>query len=251
MTFVCYNIFLITLLVGGCFITKIGVFMSNNPEFVLAVYREQFCKQFVGLNGIYPVALDKIGQDDYAFLPRHIASDKRPQNIMIGSLLSQICGYYQIKNENDEIFMYQRKGKEAGLLGKFSIGVGGHIDVNDYIAIKQTEEYANASSVPLSKLITFSSVRELDEELGIPTGEGPWDGVDEINFDRVISLSVDATNIIHLGLPAELKLDTSKTKISPNPDELLNWRWVSKEELKTLVNEVEFEAWSKALIAEM
>ena len=228
-----------------------GVFMSKNIEYVLAAYREQFTKQFVGLSGIYPVDLSQIGEFDYSFLPRHIASNKTPQNILIGSLLSQICGYYQIKNENDEIFMYQRKGKEAGLLGKYSIGVGGHIDIDDFIALKQQEAYRDAESVPLAKLISFSSIRELDEELGIPAGEGPWDNVDEIKFDRVISLSIDATNIVHLGLPAELSLDTTKTHISPNPNELLNWRWVSKEELKSLANELEFEAWSKALIAEM
>ena len=226
-------------------------------EYVLAVHRDQFSLQNVGVSGIYKVDLNKIGQMDYSFLPRHIASNKSPQSIMLGSVYPQICGYYQIKNEEGKILTYQRKGKEAGLLGKWSIGIGGHIDIDDYADLKKTK-LAN-ESVHLNELIAHSSIRELEEELGVELVSKNEDGSTEHHFewtkdltqhfDSVLSLSVDATNIVHLGLPAELEIDTSKLSINPNPDELINLQWLSKEELKN--SDREFEAWSKALISRM
>lgn len=226
-------------------------------EYVLAVHRDQFSLQNVGLSGIYGVDLNKIGQVDFSFLPRHIASNKSPQSIMLGSVYPQICGYYQIKNEEGKILTYQRKGKEAGLLGKWSIGIGGHIDITDYIDLKKTKP--DGESVKLNELIAHSSIRELEEELGVELVSQNADGSTKHHFewtkdltqhfDCVLSLSVDATNIVHLGLPAELQIDTTQISINPNADELINWQWLSKEDLKN--NDREFEAWSKLLISHM
>lgn len=226
-------------------------------EYVLAVHRDQFSLQNVGVSGIYKIDLTQVAQADYCFLPRHIASNKSPQSIMLGSIYPQICGYYQIKNEKGEILTYQRKGKEGGLLGKWSIGIGGHIDIMDYMDIKKTK--SAEEEVSLNELIAHSSIRELEEELGVElVTENPdgslnhhfeWTKDLTQHFDQVISLSIDATNIVHLGLPAELEINTGHITIAPNPEELINWKWMSKEDLKQ--SDLVFEAWTKALISQM
>lgn len=227
------------------------------PEYVLAVHRDQFTLQNVGVSGIYPIDMQKVEPCDFSFLPRHIASNKSAQSIMLGSIYPQICGYYQIVNEKGEILTYQRKGKEGGLLGKWSIGIGGHIDITDYMDLKKTK--AEGENTHLSELISHSSVRELEEELGVDLVKRHPDGSIEHHFEwtkdltkhfnEVISFSVDATNIVHLGLPARLQIDTSQIAINPNPEELNNLQWLSVEELKN--SELIFEAWSAALIAKM
>ena len=218
-------------------------------ELVLAVNRQELDKQGVGTNGIYPIDLSELNQQNYAYLPRTFADNKSENAIALGVQFPQILGYFQITYAG-KILTYQRKGKEKGLLGKWSIGVGGHVSHEDFVehTIECVEDYPNILS-----LIYSGAVRELREELGITTG---WIEVlaEEDSFDeavtQVIATFADPTSTVHVGLPLTVELpDHLYDSIKLDPAEFLNFQWLTPDELKT--SGLEFETWSQLLVDEM
>lgn len=242
-------------------------------EYVLAIPRQQLTNQNVGTDGIYPIDLNAVDTDAYALLPRHIADGKDPEtrkateeSLAIGKLLPQILGYFQIVDEQGRILTYRRKGKEQGLLGKFSIGVGGHVDLADvnYLYATTSHNPDNGeidTNVTLHQrdgivsIIATGAARELKEEIGVEIHPAT------LSFDRVIASYADATSMVHVGLPAEIlvrdmpsedgeiRLDSPlKSDLRYSPAEYPGVEWYTKEELKKLATEVEFETWSQLLI---
>lgn len=218
-------------------------------ELVLAVNRLELDIQGVGTNGIYPIELSDLNQQNYAYLPRAFADNKSENAIALGVQFPQILGYFQITCEG-KILTYQRKGKEKGLLGKWSIGVGGHVSQEDFIehTIECMEDYPNILS-----LIYSGAVRELKEELGINTG---WIEAlaEEDSFDeavtQVIATFADPTSTVHVGLPLTVELpDHLYDSIKLDPAEFLNFQWLTPDELKA--SGLEFETWSQLLVDAM
>ena len=198
-------------------------------EYVLAIPRTELTKQNVGTNGIYDFNLNAVQQDLIAFLPRDLVDNKSDTSIEIGKLLPQILGYFQITDSDGRILTYRRKGKEKGLLGKYSIGVGGHVDINDSYNV----------GMNLRNLVEFGSERELGEEINLT----------EFIFNptKIISTYVDPTSTVHVGLPQEIHID-EKGELEYSDDEFPGVEWYTKEELKELSKTVEFETWSQLLI---
>lgn len=241
-------------------------------EYVLAIPRTELTKQKVGTDGIYPFDLDEVDSQAYALLPRHTADGKDPEtrkateeSVAIGKLLPQILGYFQITDEQGRILTYRRKGKEQGLLGKHSIGVGGHVDMQDVNYIYATTSYDHDKNEVntnvgihrrdnISTIISTGAARELKEEIGVDIHPATF------SFDRIIASYADTTSVVHVGLPATIIVhDELQDGVigfaSPlvrdlvfSPDEYPGVAWYTKEELKALALEVEFETWSQLLI---
>ena len=63
-----------------------------------------------------------------------------------------------------------KKGKENKLHDKFSVGVGGHISVNQYVdpALKSDHVYIRHNAIP-EKIVVAELVKEIQEETGFDT----------------------------------------------------------------------------------
>ena len=242
------------------------------PELVLAVQRLALTKLGVGIDGIYPLDFDEVDSSAYAFLPRHIADNKKEllaDSLVLGRMFPQVLPYFQIVDTEGRYLVYRRIGKESGLHEKYSIGVGGHIDTWDSFWLYSGSHYqpkVATNSVGLHRRSRLQDItatgaeRELKEEINyIHHGQ--------FEFDRVISTFEDDTSVMHIGLPLELHLSPEPTDKAWDVDTLNNTfsklkfeeaefpgvEWLTKEELKAKLKEegVVFEAWSRLLVEAM
>ena len=206
-------------------------------ELVLAVSREALD---VGTeSGIFPIDLNSIDSEAYALLPRHIADNKSDSSVALGKLFPQILGYVQLVNEQGEILSYARKGKEKGLHGLRSIGVGGHVSHEELItAIYRSDEPTQLPK--LTELIQLGLRRELLEEVGIDIGT-------YMEANQLLVSDSNITSQVHVGLPMQLNVEESD--ISLDESEFLDARWISVEELKATVDI--YEPWSQLIIQQM
>lgn len=203
-------------------------------ELVLAVSREALD---VGTeSGIFPIDLNSIDSEAYALLPRHIADNKSDSSVELGKLFPQILGYVQLVNEQGEILSYARKGKEKGLHGLRSIGVGGHVSHEELVtAIYRSDEPTQLPK--LTELIQLGLRRELLEEVGIDIGT-------YMEANQLLVSDSNITSQVHVGLP--MQLNVVESDIVLEESEFLDARWISVEELKA--TEDIYEPWSQLLI---
>lgn len=206
-------------------------------ELVLAVSREALD---VGTeSGIFPIDLNSIDSEAYALLPRHIADNKSDSSVALGKLFPQILGYVQLVNEQGEILSYARKGKEKGLHGLRSIGVGGHVSHEELVtAIYRSDEPTQLPK--LTELIQLGLRRELLEEVGIDIGT-------YMEANQLLVSDSNITSQVHVGLP--MQLNVVESDIVLEESEFLDARWISVEELKA--TEDIYEPWSQLLIQNM
>ena len=206
-------------------------------ELVLAVSRDALD---VGTtSGIFPIDLNSIDSEAYALLPRHIADNKSDSSVALGKLFPQILGYVQLVNEQGEILSYARKGKEKGLHGLRSIGVGGHVSHEELVtAIYRSD---NPTQLPkLTELIQLGLRRELLEEVGIDIGT-------YMEANHLLISDSNLTSQVHVGLP--MQLNVVESDITLEESEFLDARWISIEELKATVDV--YEPWSQLIIQNM
>ena len=206
-------------------------------ELVLAVSREALD---VGTeSGIFPIDLNSIDSEAYALLPRHIADNKSDSSVALGKLFPQILGYVQLVNEQGEILSYARKGKEKGLHGLRSIGVGGHVSHEELItAIYRSDEPTQLPK--LTELIQLGLRRELLEEVDIDIGT-------YMEANQLLVSDSNITSQVHVGLP--MQLNVKESDISLDASEFLDARWISVDELKATVDI--YEPWSQLIIQHM
>mgnify|MGYP000954181189 FL=1 len=206
-------------------------------ELVLAVSREALD---VGTtSGIFPIDLNSIDSEAYALLPRHIADNKSDSSVALGKLFPQILGYVQLVNEQGEILSYARKGKEKGLHGLRSIGVGGHVSHEELVtAIYRSDEPTQLPK--LTELIQLGLRRELLEEVGIDIGT-------YMEANQLLVSDSNITSQVHVGLP--MQLNVVESGITLEESEFLDARWINVEELKATVDI--YEPWSQRIIQHM
>lgn len=240
--------------------------LESEVEMVMVVDRHELSKQGVGTNGIYPFSLNAVSPSAFGYLARGFADNKSPTSIEIGKVLPQILGYFQITDKEGRILTYRRKGKEEGLLGKYSIGVGGHVDLTDGLWMGSSVEFVNRTAIATTTQIsTLGSIgeivcrgarRELEEEIGVRTdllpssAEPDYDSV----FDVIISTFADPTSTVHVGLPRQIMIDDVDS-LKYDESEFNEVEWLTKDELKALKEKLrqsgsglEFETWSALLI---
>ena len=206
-------------------------------ELVLAVSRDALD---VGTtSGIFPIDLNSIDSEAYALLPRHIADNKSDSSVELGKLFPQILGYVQLVNEQGEILSYARKGKEKGLHGLRSIGVGGHVSHEELVtAIYRSDDPTQLPK--LTELIQLGLRRELLEEVGIDIGT-------YMEANQLLISDSNTTSQVHVGLP--MQLNVVESDIILEESEFLDARWINVEELKATVDI--YEPWSQLIIQHM
>lgn len=148
------------------------------------------------------------------------------------------------------LFVYRRTKKvgEERLGMKYSIGFGGHIEMDD-ILTGITENNA----LDQVRIIRSNVMRELDEEIVLADSEGnevPARGflnyhaasaLDEI---KNIILLDTSPEILHAGLHYEVQVND--LDVAEVEDELESIGWFTPEQLVS--SEMELEAWSKYLV---
>ena len=219
-------------------------------ELVLAINATEFAKLGLKPKGLIEFDLTVPDQQNYAFLPRHTADDKSIPSLTLGMMYPQILGYFQIVNPLGQILTYQRKGKEKGLLGKWSIGVGGHVSQEDLIDIY---EHNMVNYPTLLELVFAGALRELKEEINIDiTTTESIGGIDDFGEEamQLLYTTVDPTSMCHVGVPMAIQLDEFNfDDIKLDPEEFLNVQWLFPDELKK--SDLEFETWTKLLVDAM
>ena len=219
-------------------------------ELVVAVNRAELKQQGIEYAGIYPIDLTELNQQNYALLPRAYADNKSDNAVELGVHFPQILGYFQITNHDGRILAYQRKGKEQGLFGKWSIGVGGHVSQEDMFSVADS---TGESYPDLVDIVFEGACRELEEELGIKVGcIECLDCVESFAeaADTIIATVVDKTSAVHVGLPMQIELpEHIYDSIKLDPAEFCNYQWLTSKELK--MGDREWETWSDLLIKAM
>ncbi len=208
----------------------------TSPELVLTVPVESLQIQNCKPTGLIPFDLERMPQYAYALEDRAFLDNKSDEAIAHGLDNPQILAYLQLVNPQGLYFAYQRKGKEEGLFGNWSIGVGGHIDQID---VKE------CSSKTLSYIVVRGAIREIVEEMGI----NAYDiNIEPSDFRSLLYSHADKTSMVHVGLPLEM-LIADPSKLNPHPDEFCNYTWLTQSQLKS--GDREWETWSKLLIEDM
>jgi predicted NUDIX family phosphoesterase len=146
-------------------------------------------------------------------------------------LLKQPIAYCILCNPENKIFAYQRASKkqhysETRLYGKWSWGVGGHIEKHD---IKADED----------PLIT-SLVRELEEEVNLSIDPKDITVLGFINDDS------DSVGQVHFGLLCLIRVHQSH--INTN-EEIVSSGMYSLDELKEIIKKANVENWSRIALS--
>lgn len=127
---------------------------------------------------------------------RAICDSKKAEDKEEARSTLQLLPYIVLLTEDKKIFTYTRggSGEEARLHGNYSIGVGGHVDIEPDDELEQD----------LYGLLRMEACRELAEEAGIDTVDGSGDG-EVLTIGNFTHFIVDPTNdvgMVHLGLLA-------------------------------------------------
>ncbi len=147
-----------------------------------------------------------------------------------------------------------KKGAENKLHDKFSVGVGGHISVNQYVdpALKTDHVYIQHTALP-KNVVMAELIKEIQEEVGIEI-------TDYYAMDDLLNLILNATpfyidegpesvNSYHFALPIALNVAGWADKVISNePGIIEKLSWKTPEELKVLADEGTLEAWTDIVL---
>ena len=170
--------------------------------------------------------ISAIPEEEINFINRKYADS---QDITLGYQFPQVIPVILFKC-GDEYLTYERVGSEERLHKKFSLSVGGHIDIHDALDI-ETEYDAES-------IITDACSREAAEEVNFHTWIKPE------HFKHIINTPVDDVSSVHVGFVCIIELN-SKDDVKPS-EEIPEFRWLTKPELFT--NLPAFEAWGQYII---
>lgn len=178
--------------------------------------------------------------------------DAKEKKEKITGRFKQILPYVTLTNLRGEFLVYQRGSGigESRLLGNYSIGFGGHVDITDM-------KYNHDGIVDIHESLVHSTIRELDEELIILDGVGvqserPFVSSFSHYKQKLAAYAFidDNSNDVgkdHLALCLSFMLDgDQRILIAENELTLVGWK--SIKELKSMTG---FESWSQLLIDQM
>jgi len=160
--------------------------------------------------------LYKIILKNFVFLPR--------KQLEQDSSYKQIIPYTIIVNPQKEIFLYQRfpTQREERLHNKYSIGIGGHIELVDF---KRIEE-----------IITSAAIRELKEEINL---KEPL----QLKLQGFINDDTNPVGQVHLGVVYQGEV---KEKITVKEKKLMKGSFCPIEKLLSIYPLM--ETWSQILM---
>lgn len=188
---------------------------------------------------------DFIERKSFSFIDRTLAEQD--------SSKKQIIPYIIIQDKNGRFFTYKRKGNEKRLHGFFSIGAGGHIDLED-IKIKKDIEFLKFKNMNISNLdekrfklsindfyeiIKITLIREIYEETGIIIDKNGFE--ERCEFLGIINEDISDVGKVHLGFVYLYKLFDDK-KLSPVEEEIEFFEFNDIEKLYNIWESL--ERWS-------
>lgn len=193
---------------------------------VLCITREVLGNQDIPyhMTGKYPWLPQDIPNSAVHWINRSVVDGTDPEHVRIGYQLPQLVTYVTIKNQ-DKYLSYQRKVTgDARLKGAYSIGFGGHIDIDD-----QVEEFSGLFP------IFVALARELKEELDIST-------YDFNDPDFLLINTENEVSSVHVGYHTMI---TTTEDFHPN-EEISNLEWKTKDQLLNSI--ADYELWSQMII---
>ncbi len=203
--------------------------MTNHTDervlVIPAIFAVDVRKGFCTLEKSRKLARDLINSDQLRFMPRsEVEDDPRFLQLIPYVILYRYDARLPF-GDACKVFTYQRgsAGGESRLIGKRSLGIGGHINDSD-ATLPQDAFHAGV-------------FREIDEEVSC-------------TFDPVGSLigtiydDTDAVGRVHLGVVISFRM--TKSRIEPKDKSLIDPRLYSVNHL--LANDNRFENWSQLVI---
>lgn len=158
------------------------------------------------------------------------------------STILQLIPYIMIFSPDKKVFSYQRKGSEQRLVGKFSVGIGGHINPQDQ---RRGLGYKKNTNGIGWDTVQQGAVREICEELVLdPNTVRPRlipCGVLYTPQDDSGSESKPGPSVgqVHLGIVYALPLTTHELQVREE-DAILSYKFIYKPSDIT-----KFEKWSQ------
>lgn len=147
----------------------------------------------------------------------------------------QIIPYVFIVNEKKELLLYKRKGSEERLHDLYSIGIGGHININDkYYSKNENKD----GSINVIQVIEKGVRRELVEELALHCVD--WT---QLSLEGTLYKTNTLVDLVHLGLVYKLEIDSSNIDLNSSEIQPV---WASLNEIKQLYPQL--ENWSRELV---
>ena len=137
---------------------------------------------------------------------------------------------YVIVSKGDCWYKYQRAGGDDRLIDRYSIGIGGHVNLQDMRDADYDTVHAIEGAVR----------RELGEEIVIPD----WDKIKNLIWLGVINDNSDRVGQVHLGIVIELVVDEGNVYVAE--DNLVHGGF---ENINTIQENIDkYESWSQILI---
>jgi len=207
--------------------------MSKNAH-ILVVETEN--PEFEGYVDMDPIEYISRGNLWFGYRPHLETLDPQAEGHPHASSFLQLIPYVILKHEG-RVGTYIRpdKGNEGRLHGKASIGVGGHIDLEDVVH--------EDSVVDLDQTLRLSCIREIREEVGLDI-EG-----DDLQWKGLIVRRDSDVDRVHLGIVAEIDLDDEmKSQIEPNA-EIGEIRFIHPSNFVAETSGNTIEAWTKAVLS--
>lgn len=175
---------------------------------------------------------DKLDERHLAFIDRELVDNK--EDLTIGKLFPQIIPVILVQNEDGDYLTYARNGNETRLHGSRSLLIGGHVDIEDMNPTK------------LKQTIIKAALRELKEEVGLPSNGFDYIYGKHIPYEQIIYSNQDEVSQVHVGLLAKILVD--KEDIKPS-DEIYDVSWLPKEKL--ILQTDQYEEWSQIVINQL
>ena len=137
---------------------------------------------------------------------------------------------YVIVSKGDCWYKYQRAGGDDRLIDRYSIGIGGHVNLQDMRDADYDTVHAIEGAVR----------RELGEEIVIPD----WDKIKNLIWLGVINDNSDRVGQVHLGVVIELVVDEGNVYVAED-----NLAHGGFENINTIQENIDkYESWSQILI---
>lgn len=156
----------------------------------------------------------------------------------------QLIPYVILVSKNQEVFIYKRgqKGNEDRLHQLYSVGLGGHIEIDT-----PPEEYVYVQPERILPTIIAETIKqELQEEVGIELTNAEISSLaDNLPHFHTIYSDHNQVGSVHLGISGILKIEKDRLN-GHEKDIIQNGCWVPIENVQQYLKEQngEFEEWS-------
>ena len=236
--------------------------MSDQKEIVMVTPRDKFIasakpKKIMTLSGVEKNVYEL---ESGEFQHLEFSGYKRPECEKNYNFI-QMIPYIILRDIHPETgsvtyLTYKRgkKGAEDKLHDKYSVGVGGHISVNQYVdpALKTDHVYIKHDAIP-AKIVVAELIKEIQEETG-------FDMIEQLNYEDLDLIVMKATpfyldegpdsvNSYHFALPIAINVNGfADAFISNEPGVIEKLSWKTPEELAALATEGKLEAWTDIVL---